>query len=75
VLFASLKTISMAAVLWSVLFGSIGLGYFMYGRKQKATVPLVCGLLLMVYPYVIANAVAIFVIGVVITAVPYFYRR
>lgn len=74
-LFASLKTISMAAVLWSVLFGSIGLGYFMYGRKQKATVPLVCGLLLMVYPYVIANAVAIFVVGVVITAVPYFYRR
>ncbi|MRD49178.1 hypothetical protein GHT07_18025 [Caenimonas koreensis DSM 17982] len=66
---------SIAAILWSVLFGSIGLGYFMYGRKQKATVPLVCGLLLMVYPYVIANTIALVVIGVVLSAVPYFVRR
>lgn len=47
----------------------------MYGRKQKTTVPLVCGLLLMAYPYVVVNTIAIVVIGVVLTAVPYFYRR
>ncbi|WP_228488422.1 hypothetical protein [Caenimonas koreensis] len=74
-LFGPVASISIAAILWSVLFGSIGLGYFMYGRKQKATVPLVCGLLLMVYPYVIANTIALVVIGVVLSAVPYFVRR
>ena len=74
-LFGSLSSISAAALLWGVVFGSIGLGYFMYGRKQKATVPLVCGLVLMVFPYFISNAVAIVVIGVVVSAVPYFVRR
>ncbi|HCM32392.1 MAG TPA: amino acid transport protein, partial [Acinetobacter radioresistens] len=31
-------------LLLGVLFSSIGLGYFLYGRKQSMTVPLVCGL-------------------------------
>ena len=34
-----------------VVFGSFGLGYFVYGKKQKKTVPLVSGIVLMVYPY------------------------
>jgi len=32
-----------AWLLWGLLFGSFGLGYFVYGKKQKAVVPLVCG--------------------------------
>lgn len=31
-------------LLLGVLFSSIGLGYFIYGKKQKVIVPLVCGL-------------------------------
>jgi hypothetical protein len=34
-----------------MLFGSIGFGFFLYGRKQRAIVPLTCGLALMVFPY------------------------
>jgi hypothetical protein len=34
----------------------------------------VCGLVLMIYPYFIANVFALVVIGIVLTAVPYFWR-
>jgi len=57
-----------------LLFGSIGLGYFIYGKKQRAVVPLICGLVLMVFPYFISNVVVLVVIGVVLTAIPYFLR-
>ena len=61
-------------LLWGLLFSSIGLGFFLYGKKQRAVVPLVCGIALMVYPYFIANVTVLIVIGVVLAAVPYFLR-
>ena len=33
-----------AQLLWGVLFGSIGFGYFLYGKKQRAIAPFLCGL-------------------------------
>jgi hypothetical protein len=64
----------MATLLWSLLFGSIGLGYFIYGKKQSAPVPLVCGLALMIFPYFVANTIALVSIGLGLTAVPYFVK-
>ncbi|HEY3658774.1 MAG TPA: hypothetical protein VGL34_27695 [Steroidobacteraceae bacterium] len=61
-----------SVLLWGLLFSSIGLGFFLYGRKQRAVVPLVCGLVLMIYPYFVPNVIALVVIGAVLTAVPYF---
>ncbi len=61
-------------LLWGLLFGSIGLGFFMYGRKQKAVVPLVCGLALMIFPYFVTSTVLLVAIGVALIAVPYFVR-
>ena len=61
-------------LLWGLLFSSIGLGFFLYGRKQRAVVPLVCGLVLMIYPYFIPNVIALVAIGAALTAVPYFFR-
>jgi membrane protein DedA with SNARE-associated domain len=61
-------------LLWGLLFSSIGLGFFLYGKKQRAVVPLVCGLAMMIYPYFIPNVVALVAIGLVLTAVPYFFR-
>lgn len=64
-----------AELLWGVLFSSIGLGYFIYGRRQSKTIPLLCGVVLMVYPYFMPNTVVLVVIGAIFTAVPYFIRR
>ena len=65
---------STGLLLWGLLFSSIGLGFFLYGRKQRAVVPLVCGLALMVYPYFISNVALLVAVGVALTAVPYFLR-
>ena len=62
-------------LLLGVLFGSIGFGYFLYGKKQKSTVPLVCGLVLMIFPYFIEQTVALLLIGSVLSIVPYFLRN
>lgn len=56
----------------SVIFSSIGLGYFLYGKKQKMTVPLVCGLVLMLFTYFIDSTAMISVIGIILSILPYF---
>jgi len=66
--------LTTAALLWSLLFGSVGLGFFIYGRRQRAVVPLVCGLLLMVFPYFISNTVLLVLIGFSLMGVPYFVK-
>ena len=65
---------SESELLWGVLFGAVGLGFFVYGKKQTRIVPLVCGLTLMVYPYFMPNAVALVLTGLVLIAIPYFFR-
>jgi len=61
-----------STLLWGLLFGSIGLGFFIYGKKQRAVVPLFCGLALMIYPYFISNTLALVAIGIALMALPYF---
>ncbi len=61
-------------LLWGLLFGSIGLGFFLYGKKQRAVVPLVCGLTLMMFPYFVSSTLLLVAIGAVLIAVPYFVR-
>jgi hypothetical protein len=57
-----------------VLFGAVGLGYFMYGKRQKMVVPLFCGLGLMGYPYFVSNAALLLVIGCVLLGLPFFIK-
>jgi hypothetical protein len=61
-------------LLWGVVFGSIGLGFFIYGRRQQAVVPLVAGIALCVVPYMIANVYLLVLAGIVLVALPYFVR-
>lgn len=63
-----------AQLLLGVLFSSIGLGYFLYGKKQKALVPWICGLVLMIFPYFIESTGLLTTIGVVLSIAPYFIR-
>lgn len=61
-------------LLWSLLFSSIGLGFFLYGKKQQAVVPLFSGLALMIYPYFVSSTILMVAIGVALTVLPYFVR-
>ncbi|NUG12251.1 amino acid transport protein [Acinetobacter seifertii] len=55
-----------------VIFSSIGLGYFLYGKKQKMTVPFTVGLVLMIFPYFIESNVLLSSIGTLLSVIPYF---
>lgn len=65
---------NQAQLFWGVLFGSVGLGLFIYGRKQKVLMPYVCGLALMVFPYFISNTLLLVAAGVILSIAPYFVR-
>ena len=61
-------------LLWGMFFGSFGLGYFVYGKRQKAVVPLYCGMALMIFPYFVANTLLLVAIGGALMALPFFLR-
>ncbi len=62
----------MASLLWGVLFGSIGVGYFIYGKKQSRFALILSGIGLMVFPYFFSNTVVIVLIGLALVVVPHF---
>ena len=65
---------SAGSLLWGVVFGSVGFAYFVYGKKQRLLVPLLCGIGLMGFPYFMSNTVPLVIVGVVLSLVPYFFR-
>ena len=65
---------SMATLMWGVIFGAIGMGFFVYGKRQSAPIPLVCGIALMVFPYFVSNVWGTVAVGALLMAIPYFIR-
>ena len=63
-----------STLMWGVIFGSIGLAFFVYGRKQKAIIPLLSGIGLMVLPYFISNLYILILSGIVLAVLPYFVK-
>jgi hypothetical protein len=63
-----------STLIWGVIFGSIGLGFFVYGKKQKAIIPLFSGIGLIVVPYFISNMYILILSGIVLVALPYLIR-
>ena len=66
--------LNTSSLLWGLLFGSIGVGFFVYGKRQRAVVPLICGVALIIFPYFVANSILLVAIGAALVAVPYFVR-
>lgn len=62
---------SGTSLLFGVVAGAIGVGYFIYGRRQAKFVPLIAGMLLCVYPYFIDSVLWLSVIGAVLVAAPF----
>lgn len=63
-----------SVLLWGTLFSSIGVGFFIYGKKQRAIIPLIVGVLLSIYPFFITNLALLIIVGIALTALPYFVR-
>ncbi|BCL63262.1 hypothetical protein DGMP_39550 [Desulfomarina profundi] len=65
---------SVSTLFWGVLFGAVGLGFFTYGRKQRAVVPLSSGIALCLIPYFISNSYLLVAAGCVLVIVPFFLK-
>ncbi len=61
-------------LLWGLLFGSVGIGFLTYGRRQRAVVPLVSGIALLFLPYFFSNVYLLVLCGAVLVALPWFIR-
>lgn len=64
-----------ALILWALLFGSIGLGYFIYGKRQAQPVVRYTGITLMFFPYVVTDVVAVVLVGTVLLLLPPLIKR
>jgi len=65
---------NISTLMWGIIFGSVGLGFFVYGKKQKAIIPMLSGIGLMASPYFISNMYILILSGIVLVAVPYFLK-
>lgn len=63
---------STGFLLISLVFSSLGMGYFIYGKRQGKPSALLGGIALMVYPYFIKSMVVLIGLGAVLCAVPFF---
>jgi len=63
-----------AALLGSLLFGAVGLGAFLYGKKMLLYKPMVIGFALMTYPYFVPQTWLIYTIGCALCLGLYFFR-
>jgi hypothetical protein len=61
-------------LLWSVLFSAVGLGLFIFGRKQRQVIPLMCGIGLMALPYIIPTTTLLVIASIGLIAITYFVR-
>ena len=66
---------STAALLWGVVAGAVGAGYCLYGRRQRAAIPLLCGLGLMVVPALIDDTLWLGLACAGLAALPLVLRR
>lgn len=63
-----------ASLLISLLISSIGIGYFIYGKKASNLVALISGLIMMIYPYFVSNPLISFLLGIFFCVLPFILR-
>ena len=63
-----------ATIMWGMVFGSIGLGYFIYGKKNGRPVPLLAGILLSLLPLFVTDALPLVGSGAAVMAATWFLR-
>jgi len=60
--------------LWSMIFGAVGAGYFLYGKTMGRPMLLILGALLYIFPYVISDLTSMLLIGGALTLAPFFLK-
>ena len=64
-----------ASLLVSVLISAVGVGFFLYGKKQQRWPQLVAGIVLMGYTYFVSSVAVMLAIAVALVAALWFAVR
>ena len=56
------------AILLSMLIGTVGFGFFLYGKKQRRIPQAAGGIVMMVYPYFVPDLLLMGAVAVVLVA-------
>ena len=67
-------TFTAANLLGQILFGAIGLGAFIYGKKQSSFKAMLLGVAISAFPYVVAETWMLYAIGSSLTALLFIWR-
>jgi len=65
----------MTSLMVSLLFGTVGMGFLMYGKSMSSLVAIGAGLGLMIAPYLITNMVLLVVVGLALMGTPFYLRE
>jgi hypothetical protein len=59
----------------SLVWGSVGMGYFIYGKKQSSWPPMIGGVVMMAGSYFVASALLMSLLSLAIIVAVYFLIR
>ena len=62
-------------LLFGLLFGAIGSGYLIYGKKQASASFAIAGVLLVVFPYFVSGVLLTLIVGALLVAMPAIVAR
>ncbi len=66
---------TFANIMAGILFGGVGFVAFAYGKKQGKFKVMSVGIVLMVYPYLIANTILLYLVGALLTSLLFVIRE
>ena len=69
-----LMTFTAANLFGQILFGAIGLGAFIYGKKQSSFMAMLLGVAISAFPYVVGETWMLYAIGSALTALLFVWR-
>ena len=61
----------MNSLVVGLIAGAIGMGYFIYGKRQLKIVPMVAGVLLCIYPYFVDSLLWLSLVGLILISAPF----
>jgi len=70
----SLSSFTMSGFIGSCFFSLVGYAAFRYGKQTSKPMPLIMGIVLMLFPYFVADPVLMWVVGAGLTGSLYFLR-
>ena len=65
---------SPEALFAGIVFGAIGMASFVNGKRQSLMVPMVLGIALILFPYVVSDVIPLLLVGSALTVAAYVFR-